>query len=70
MLSPNATNLLTNSLGGTVTVTANEQVWVRCLASATKQLTMLVPGLNIEPLDGAQTGPAMGGNPPLIVGAL
>jgi hypothetical protein len=68
MLSPKARNRVTASLGGSVTVTLNEQVSVRCLASATKQLTSVVPGLNVEPLTGVQTGPARGADPPATPG--
>jgi hypothetical protein len=64
MLSPKATNLVTESFGGTVTVTVKVQLSLRSFASVTLQRTGVVPGVKTDPLAGAQVGPTSGGTPP------
>jgi len=52
MLSPNAINLVTLSLGGAITVTVKGQLSVTCLASEAVHLTSVVPILKTESLAG------------------
>ena len=52
MLSPNAMNLVTLSLGGAITVTVKGQLSVTCLASEAVHLTSVVPILKTESLAG------------------
>jgi len=54
MLSPNATNRVTVSVGGATTVIANEHGSVRCSASVAVQLTVVCPMANADPESGVQ----------------
>ena len=68
MLSPKATKLVAVILGGTVTVTVNVHVSVRCRESVAVHVTVLGPTGKIDPIAGTQavvTGVA----PPIVVAA-
>jgi hypothetical protein len=54
MLSPNARNDVAVSLGGSSTVTTNEQLSVRWRASVTWQLTVFCPTVKGDPVEGVQ----------------
>jgi hypothetical protein len=54
MLSPKARNDVVVSLGGSSTVTTNEQVATRCKASVAVHVTVFCPIANGEPVAGVQ----------------
>jgi hypothetical protein len=56
-------------LGGNAIVTLKVQALLRCFASETLQLTVDVPGENVDPLAGVQVGPVIGAKPEVTVGA-
>jgi hypothetical protein len=67
MLSPNATYLVAPIFGGTVIVTVNVQVSVRCRESVAVQETGVGPMANVEPLSGVHAV-VTGGAPAATVG--
>jgi hypothetical protein len=66
MLSPNATNDVTDSRGGCCTVTLNVHWSVRCRESVATHVTIVVPTLKFDPLAGVQVV-LIGGAPPVDV---
>src|SRR5437879_13418804 len=72
MLSPNATNRVTDSFGATgagVTTIAKEHMSDRDFASETVQATVVVPTVNFDPLAAVHVGPVNGAAPPVTLAA-
>src|SRR5437763_2798749 len=72
MLSPNATNRVTESFGttaGGLTTMAKEHASERDFASETVQVTVVVPTVNFDPLAAVHDGPVSGVAPPVTLGA-
>jgi hypothetical protein len=67
MLSPNATNLVTDSRGTRVTVTAKLHEALRCSLSRTVQVTLVDPTGNADPVGGRHVV-VTGAAPPLTTG--